>query len=279
MDIVITLIIIVVLVYVLINYTGKKKSIKDNPGAKEPARMRRKASYGKWVGGGLGWAFGGPIGAILGFTFGSMYDGMQSGSYEYQSTRRGDFSVSLLILAAAVMKADGKVMRSELNYVRTFFARQFGADQAAEQIKALQEILKQQIQVQEVAGQIRQFMEYPSRLQLIHFLFGISQADNHYHPKEVDMIEIIARYLGISSNDFASIKAMFVKDTEGAYKILEISPNASNDEVKQAYRKMAVKYHPDKVAHLGADVQKAAKEKFQNLNAAYEEIKKERGIN
>jgi DnaJ like chaperone protein len=71
---------------------------------------------------------------------------------------------------------------------------------------------------------------------------------------------------------------MFVKDTDSAYKILEIEPNATNEEVKKAYKKMAVKYHPDKVSHLGEDVRKAAEEKFQNLNAAYNEIKKQRGI-
>jgi DnaJ like chaperone protein len=82
--------------------------------------------------------------------------------------------------------------------------------------------------------------------------------------------------LGISQGDYDSIKAMFVKDTESAYKILEIYPDASDQEVKAAYRKMAVKYHPDKVAHLGGKIQKVAKEKFQQLNNAYGEIKKER---
>ncbi len=72
---------------------------------------------------------------------------------------------------------------------------------------------------------------------------------------------------------------MFVKDINSAYKVLEISPEATDDEVKAAYRKMAVKYHPDKVAHLGDDIQHAAKEKFQHLSAAYEEIKKQRGMN
>jgi DnaJ like chaperone protein len=71
---------------------------------------------------------------------------------------------------------------------------------------------------------------------------------------------------------------MFVKDTSSAYKILEITPDANDEELKKAYRRMAMKYHPDKVAHLGQDVQKAANTKFQELIAAYEKIKKERGI-
>jgi DnaJ like chaperone protein len=244
----------------------------------ERQEMKKKRGYGKWIGGGLGWAFGGPIGAILGFMFGSMVDGMQSGAYEYTGTRRGDFGVSLMVLAAAVMKADGKVVKSELEYVKRFLKMQFGEEEGQNKVMMLKEILQQDYNVQEVAQQIRQFMEYPSRLQLLHFLFGISLADGSYHAREIDMIEAISGYLGIRQADLNSIKAMFVKDVNSAYKILDISKDASDEEVKKAYHKMAVKYHPDKVAHLGEEVRNAATKKFQKLNAAYEEIKKQRGI-
>jgi DnaJ like chaperone protein len=255
--------------------------------------MSNKKSYGKWIGGGLGWAFGGPIGGILGFVFGSMYDGMQSGKYAqgtgggfgsrtqehpYTQTQRGDFSASLLVLAAAVMKADERVMKSELEYVRAFFSKQFGAEQASESVKLLKEILNQNINLLDVCLQIKHYMDYSSRLQLLHFLFGISMADGHVHQKEIDIIDQISRYLDLDRSDFLSIKAMFAKDTNAAYQILEITKEASDDEVKKAYRAMAVKYHPDKVAHLGEDIKKAAEEKLQNLNVAYDEIKKQRGI-
>ena len=237
-----------------------------------------KMRYLKWIGGGLGWAFGGPIGAILGFAFGSIYEGMQSGQYEYQPTQPADYKLSLLVLAAAVMKADERIMKSELEYVKRFFERQFGAEEANDRILMLREIIKQEINVREVCQQISHFMEYPSRLQLIHFLFGITASDNHYNEKEVELVGIIASYLGITPNDYASIKAMFIKDLDSAYKILEIPKSSTNDEVKSAFRKMALKYHPDRVAHLGQEVQKSANEKFQTLLAAYEEIKKQRGM-
>jgi len=121
-------------------------------------------------------------------------------------------------------------------------------------------------------------MEYPARLQLLHYLLGICAVDNHYNPKEVEMVDVIAGYLGIDRKDYESIRAMFVKDIDSAYRVLEITPEATDEEVKAAYRKMAVKYHPDKVEHLGPEVQNSAKEKFQQLQAAYEEIKKRRNI-
>jgi len=233
--------------------------------------------YGKWIGGTLGWAFGGPIGGLLGFAFGSMLDGVTVTSLQ-QPTQSGDFVASLIILTAAVMKADKKVLKSELDYVKQFFIKQFGVEIAEQKIILLREILKQDIPIREVCLQIKQNMDYSARLQLIHFLFGVAASDGHVHINEIAVVEDIARYMNIQFNDIASIKAMFVKDTESAYKILEITPEATDEELKKAYRKMAVKYHPDKVSQLGADVENAAKEKFQQLNAAYEQIKKQRGL-
>ncbi len=234
--------------------------------------------YGKWIGGALGWAFGGPIGAIMGFAFGSMLDGATVTKVD-QRTQHGDFIASLLVLTAAVMKADKKILKSELDYVKKFFLRQFGANATDQNMLLLREILKQEIPIRDVCLQIKQNMEYSVRLELIHFLFGIAASDGHVHLNEIAVVEDIARYLNIQINDVASIKAMFIKDAESAYKILEITHDATDDEVKKAYRKMAVKYHPDKVSHLGKDIQNAAKEKFQQLNAAYEQIKKQRGMN
>ncbi len=247
-----------------------------------------KKSYGKWIGGGLGWAFGGPIGGILGFAFGSMFDGLQKGEHAYDpyggtqtrstQTQEGDFSVSLLILSAAVMKADSKVLKSELDYVRKFFVQQFGAENANRNIMMLKEILKQNINLIEVCRQIKQYMDYAAKLQLLHFLFGISKADGQLHIREIEIIEQISRYLEIDRGDFLSIKAMFVKEVDGNYQMLEVKSTATDAEVKKAYYAMATKYHPDKVAHLGDEIKKAAEEKLQKLNAAYDEIKKQRGM-
>jgi DnaJ like chaperone protein len=241
------------------------------------------AKIGKWITGGLGWAFFGPIGGILGFVVGSLFDSqdqprMIGNGYAPQQTTQGGYIMSLLVLVAAVMKADGKVLKSELDYTKQFFVRSFGTDAAAEAIKILRDLLNQNIPVTEVCQQIRKNMDHPSRLQLVHFLFGIADADGHIHETEHNLIKHIAQQMGISQKDYESIESMFVANTDAAYKILEVEASATDDELKKAYRKMAIKYHPDKVHYLGDDVQKAAHEKFQKVNEAWEIIKKQRGI-
>jgi DnaJ like chaperone protein len=236
--------------------------------------------YGKWIAGGLGWTFFGPIGAILGFTLGSLIDAsteITTGINKHKTTR-GDFTVSLIILIAAVMKADGKVLKSELDYVKTFLIKNFGAEATSELLILLRDTLKKDVPVYEVSEQIRTNLDYSSRLQLFHLLFGIALSDGDLHPEELNILNIIARHLGINHKDKESIKSMFIEDNESDYKILEIDKNATNDEIKKAYRRMAMKYHPDKVSYLGEDVQKAANEKFKKVNEAFEKIKKERNI-
>lgn len=233
--------------------------------------------------GGLGWALGGPIGAIIGYFLASQGTPESQRTYHqtsrsYPSTKPGDFLVSMLVLFSAVMKADKKLLRSELDYVKGFLRQQFGQNQTSEFMMLFKEIVKQDYPLRDVCRQIQRSMDHPSRLELVHVLFGLSKADGHIHPSEIKIIHTIARYLNINDHDFGSIKAMFVKDTKSAYKILEITPKATDQELKKAYRKIASKYHPDKVTHLGNEFKNLAEEKFKAVNDAYQSIKKERGI-
>ena len=235
--------------------------------------------FGKWIGAGLGWTFGGPLGAILGFAVGSFIDAAKVDVITGErKTTTGDFIASLLVLVAAIMKADGKVVRSELDYIKNYFSQAFDAASASEALQMLRDILKQNINVRDVSYQIRQSMDYSSRLQLLHFLYGIASVDGRIDPVELKLIEQISYDLGISSADSGSIKNMFVKSTDSAYIILGVDRTATDEEIKKAYRNLAVRYHPDKVNYLGEDIRNKAKEKFQQINEAYEAIKKERGI-
>ena len=244
------------------------------------------SNYGPWIGGAIGWALGGPIGGILGFSFGKMFAGGSSGAahsnatghHSSRSTRSGDFAVSLLLLSAAVMKADDKVLKSELDYVKSFLKNNFGPAQADQLTLMLRETLAQTIDTRGVAEQIRLQMDHAKRLLLLQYLFGIAKADGHIHSSELDVIRQIAKWLGIHERDRISIEEMFQAGKADPYSVLEIDPSSTDSEVKKAYRKMAVKFHPDKVQDLGESHQKQAKERFIAIQAAYEQIKLDRGM-
>lgn len=269
----------------------------------------------KWIAGFLGWVMVGPIGGLIGFLLGSaadsglglsqrMSDGQrpgaggygqqggyrqgsyQAGSYQqraggyYSATeQRNSFLVSLLVLSSAVVKADGRVHESEMNVVRQFVRQNFGEAAVAEAMRILEGLNNQQVNIYEVGTQISVYMNYSQRLQLFHYLAQIANADGDFSKSEKDVLETIAAAIRLNAPDAASVIAMFYKNTDSAYAVLGISPSATDDEVKTAYRRMAMKNHPDKVATLGPDVQKAAEEKFRQIQEAYETIKKQRGLN
>ena len=238
--------------------------------------------------GSFGWVLGGPIGGILGYAAASLYDNKaRSGSYNsyfsgnepaYPKTKPGDFMVSMLVLLAAVMKADKQLLKSELDFVKQFLKNQFHTNDVHDFMVLFKDILNQEYHLRDVCRQVQRSMDHPSRLELVHVLFGLSKADGYIHPDEIKIIHTIARYMNINENDFISIQAMFVRDSESDFKILEVSPHATDAEVKKAYRKMANKYHPDKVSHLGDEFQKLAEEKFKSVNDAYQAVKKQREI-
>lgn len=240
--------------------------------------------FGKWIGSGLGWTLGGPIGALAGFVLGTLFDLSDKSEVQSKGFQQGmhttpnDYLFSLLVLVSSVLNADGKIMKSELNYVKEFFRVNFGAEGAQNALRILQDLTKQKIPVTDVCHQIKNYMDYPSRLQLIHFLFGIAGADGEFHPEELKLIRHISDNLGITTPDYTSIEAMLIPKTDWAYDVLEIIPSASDEEVKKAYRRMALKYHPDKVSYLGEEIQQAANEKFKKVNEAYQLITKQRGI-
>lgn len=255
-------------------------------------------SSAKWIAGFLGWVTLGPIGALLGFVAGALFDGAidvarqlsggeASQGYGQGTTQRRDYSateqrnsffVSLLVLSSAVIRADGRTNPKETEYVLGFIRQNFGESAVSDARQILERLNSRQVNIYEVGPQIAGNMNYSQRLQLLHYLVQIALADGQFDKSEKSVIEAIARVIGLSDADAASVIAMYYKDADSAYAVLEISPSATDEEVKNAYRRMAMKNHPDKVATLGPEVQKAAEEKFRKIQEAYETIKKERGM-
>ena len=237
--------------------------------------------YGKWVGGGLGWALGGPIGALMGVVIGSLFDGAADNPLadsQPATEQSNDFFVSVLILSAAVMKADSRQTKSELEYIKRFLREHFDVEKTKEYLLVFRGLLEQEFSIRQVCLQIKEHTNHAERLQLLHYLMGIAYADGQIDHDEEYVLKLIGEYLNINTNDYHSILAMFVHNDTWAYDILGVDKNATDEDVKKAYRKMAVKYHPDKVASLGEDAVKAAQEKFKRLQEAYAEIKKSRGL-
>jgi DnaJ like chaperone protein len=227
-------------------------------------------SLGKWVGIGAGWFFGGPIGAIIGYYIGKNF-------FNGNNDQEKAYEISLLILASLVIKADGKVVREELNYVKSFFTSTFGLAKANKYFEIFNTLNKQALssQLRGVCIQLTQSINHASRLQIIHFLFGVASSDNEIHPAEINLINKIAGYLNINHHDLQSIYSMFLKNDSSIdkyYKILEIEKEVSTEEVKKAYRKLVMKYHPDKLQGVSDDIIKLANEKFLSIQDAYEKI-------
>ena len=240
----------------------------------------------KWVTAILGYTYFRFGGAILGYFIGSVLEQLfrqdrrnPFASVQSQRMQTNQVQLNLLSLAAIVIKADGKVDERELRFVRNYFITNYGEAYASSIFaKFNTEVKKEQQNLNEITSLFVQRAPYETRLQILHFLFAIANADGHVAEVEVQKILQIANALQLRSMDFESIKAMFVKSADNAYKILEISPSATDTEVKKAYRTMAKKYHPDKLQTDDAALKKGAQEKFQQVQAAYETIQKERGL-
>ena len=240
------------------------------------------------------------FGAIIGFLVGSFIDNYQAvvGKARAQAQKEGrtfspedlfqyyqqrsttnDVPTMLMALSAAVMRADGKVLKAELSYVKAFLNQQFGAQFSTQHLQTLKKFLDSgDIPLQRICQDIKMRMQPEVRVQLLHYLFGIAKADGHVADSEIGVIKNIAGMMGVSQVDFESVKNMFYRNVNSDYSVLGVDANATDDEVKKAYRKMAIKFHPDKVAQMGEEYQKGAKEKFQNIQESYDAIKKQRGM-
>lgn len=245
----------------------------------------------------------GPLGALAGYALGSLFDTDDSSAddkYSREQTRdtwdagnagqRNSFLFSMLVMASYIIKADGRIMHSEMEFVRKFLRINFGEAAVDEGQQILLNLFEQRKQmdrqnpmafkntIRDCGRQIAANLTYEERLQLLDFLVNVAKSDGHICNQEIEALKEVALYMGLSVQEVESMLNLGGNSLDEAYKVLEISPTATNDEVRAAYRRLALKHHPDKVAMLGEDIKKAAEEKFQSINSAKERIYKERGM-
>jgi DnaJ like chaperone protein len=262
---------------------------------------------------------GGPIGSLIGAVLGYQFEkmlnevntpetqGTFSGSsgfgsrvygqqdYDQQDYRRqqqyegqrNSFLFSMLVLASYVIKADGRVMHSEMELVRNVLRQNFGDSARLQGEEILNKLFEEQKRqgasrfrntVAQCCQQIAYNMDHAQRLQLLNFLVLIAQADGRVDPAEVTAMKECAQWMQMSTDEVDSMLGLGKDDLESAYRVLGVSPDATDDDLKRAYRRLALEHHPDKVAALGEDIRKAAEKKFQEINAAKDRIWKARGL-
>ena len=263
----------------------------------QKTKNHRTMKTSTWIGGFLGWITLGPLGGLIGALIGSMF-GSDEGSGESSKLfsdenghtaegNRNSFLMSMLLLASYIIRADGRIMHSEMELVRQWLRTNFG-DVAAQQgdqiLRRLFEASKQQGEdqykknIQDACLQISMNMEYGERLQLLNFMVMIAQADGYVDSTEVTALNEIAEWMQMPVSEIDSMLNLGKSDLESAYKVLGVSPDASDDDLRRAYRRLALEHHPDRVAALGEDVRKAAEKKFQEINEAKDRIWKARNL-
>ena len=277
---------------------------------------------GKWILGGLGWSMMGPIGALIGFLVGSTLErrgenrrSRLSGDDEYSYARNdnggrrytntgsdADLTMALLVLVAAVMKADNVVRKSELETVKRFLRSNYSEAQAQDLLLKLRDLQQQEIPLQDVCRQIKYNTDYTTRYHMLDFLFGIASSDGDVSAQEVRVLRSISNGLGINTRDYISIHARHLAgnysgssnggggynsgrsysnaqaNKKDPYKVLGLDSSATDEEIKKAYRRLAMKYHPDRVENMGEEMKKNAEAQFREINEAYETLKTLRGM-
>ena len=246
---------------------------------------------GKLIGGTIGFAMAGPLGAIAGAALGHAFD---SSDQSYHTTQRARlapgeeaqfiFFVAAFSMLAKLAKADGRISREEIDAVEKFMIYDLSLDPESRRLATniFNTAIESQDSFHDYAAQFyNQFRSQYQMLDLmIDILFRVSLADGVINPSEEKLIQSAVRIFNFSDDRYGKIKSRYITESEKYYAILGCNGNDSNEHIKKQYRKLVSDYHPDKIASKGLPEEfiKFANDKFREIQEAYEVIKKERGI-
>jgi DnaJ like chaperone protein len=256
--------------------------------------------WGKIFGSFAGFAMGGPIGALFGAAAGHAFDRMHGGSagelppfgagfagfnpfpfVTNEASRQMAFSVAVVVLGAKIAKVDGPVNRREINAFKEVFSVPAGETR---NVAKLFDASKQDAGgFEPYARQLgSMFRNEPNLLEdLLCSLFYIAGADGGIRPVELNFLRRTSELFGQSAATFERIRAMFMQTGRAdPYAVLGLSRAAADHEVKLTYRRLIREHHPDAVSAQGASrtyIQNA-NQRMAEINAAYDQISRERGL-
>jgi len=251
--------------------------------------------FGKITFGTLGLFLGGPLGAIAGAAMGHLLvdKGINSAGQAIDSTRgprigqaeqtQATYFISLFSILGKLSKIDGAVTREEIAVVDGFIN---GLPMAGREKQFARRIFNEakdsRYSIEDFAHQLYQTTGAQPTLLLsfLDLLFQIAAADGKFHPAEEVALKKIKDIFNISDKQFEDIKAVYFKNFDRYYKMLNCSPESSNEEIKTNYKKLVKEFHPDKIISKGLPEEfiDFASKRFQEIHGSYEKIRKDRNF-
>lgn len=248
------------------------------------------AIWGKILGGAAGFAVGGPLGALLGAAAGHAVDAMRDRGQPdapaleadgRAATRQIAFTIAVIVLGAKMAKADGVVTREEILAFRQVF--HVPPDEMRNVGRLFDRARRDPHGFEPYASQIARLFPPGSRVleELLDGLFHIAKADGVVSETELSYLGSVAGIFGFSDAEFDRIREGHLGPDQGnPYTILGVTREASDKEIKAAWRKLIRETHPDRLIAEGLPQEfvDLANEKLATINAAYDQIARERGI-